>query len=251
VTAKKRISRIWRSAAARRLTELAGNGSSPKEAAKIVAERLLKGVLGPPTDLGELARQLGVREILPENIPFSGELRREDSALVLVYSTHLSGGRRRFTIAHELGHAVLVREGLKLPHRGGEVERVCDLLASEILMPAKSFSEAAVPVSISRIFALANQYEVSFSAAAVRCSDLFNASVFKVERGRIRWGFGRFKEGPVSRLDPQIGFRVSEAFDREKGSESIRFENAPWRLEWSPSRENGGILFLLCPSFAR
>jgi hypothetical protein len=130
---------VWRSVAARRLTELAGKGSSPKDAAKVVADRLLQGVAGPPTDLEALARQLGVREILPENIPFSGELRREASALVLAYSTHLSGGRRRFTIAHELGHALLVREGLKLPHRGDEVERVCDLLASEILMPQSHF----------------------------------------------------------------------------------------------------------------
>ena len=74
-TAKRREQ--WTSAAARRLLEIAGNPPTIEEAIRIVVDRLLDGVPCPPTDLEAIAARLNITGIQAEDVPFSGELRRD------------------------------------------------------------------------------------------------------------------------------------------------------------------------------
>ena len=235
--------RKWRGAAARVVVQYSGADRPPEEAVGIIASDLLKNVNHPPTDLCALAQRLEVSDIVAEDIPFSGELRKERSGLILRYGSHLSQGRKRFTIAHELGHAILLRAGLSLPHRGAEVERLCDLFASALLMPPEAFLRSAQPISLSRVFQLARQFDVSLAAAAVRCAGLFNISLFQISGDRIQWGHGKYRSGPLSDLNPKL--RFLDARMRGPGHEVVLMDAALWRVEWAPRQKDDSVLVLI------
>lgn len=85
--------------------------------------------------------------------------------------------RRRFTICHEIAHIVL---GLKSDHRTQAwtssrplPERLCDLFAAELLLPAALFKPAAeaAPTSFASIEALAKTFEASVTATGSRYAD--------------------------------------------------------------------------------
>jgi hypothetical protein len=85
--------------------------------------------------------------------------------------------RRRFTICHEIAHIVL---GLKSDHRTQAwtssrplPERLCDLFAAELLLPAALFQPAAeaAPISFASIEALAKAFEASVTATGSRYAD--------------------------------------------------------------------------------
>lgn len=85
--------------------------------------------------------------------------------------------RRRFTICHEIAHIVL---GLKSDHRTQAwtssrplPERLCDLFAAELLLPAVLFKPAAeaAPIGLASIDALARMFEASVTATGSRYAD--------------------------------------------------------------------------------
>ena len=93
----------------------------------------------------------------------------------------LSGGgserRRRFTIAHEIGHFVLHPE-LARPERGGEVteagrvqEREADAFAAELLMPEDLVRQAAREHGTD-VDRLADRFDVSRAAMRTRLQRL-------------------------------------------------------------------------------
>ena len=89
---------------------------------------------------------------------------------MVVYSTHLGGARRRFTIAHELAHAVFEKSGPNCPRSGKELERLCDMLAAEFLMPREVFlrqSGSSATLSWERIGDLADLFQTSLSASSL------------------------------------------------------------------------------------
>jgi hypothetical protein len=244
VSARQNHHKKWRSAAARVVAEFART-DSPESAVGVIASELLRDVSHPPTDLHALAERLDVEEIVADDIPFSGELRREHAGLTIRYGAHLGHGRRRFTIAHELGHAILLRAGLSLPHRGAEVERLCNLLADALLMPSEDFLRLAHPISVSRIFDLVRQFDVSLAAVAVRCASLLGVSLFQIVGDRIKWGYGKYRSGPLSTLHPKLRFLEGQLHD--PGEEHVLMDAVLWRVQWAPREKNDSVLVLLSP----
>jgi Zn-dependent peptidase ImmA (M78 family) len=89
-----------------------------KSLARSTARDLLKemGLTEPPVDPVEIARNLGVRvvNVAPPDEDVSGFLIREDPDTgepIIGVNKHHSALRRRFTVAHELGHFLLDHEG--------------------------------------------------------------------------------------------------------------------------------------------
>ena len=128
----------WRSAAAQRLLKLAGV-DRVDQAVPAVVRQVLEGIPCPPTDLAALCARLNVTEVVDEDdIPVVGELRRENGAFRIVCAAGQSAVRRRFTIAHELAHVLFESTGRGAPRVGADLERLCDMIAAEVLMPAQS-----------------------------------------------------------------------------------------------------------------
>jgi len=202
-----------------RLVKIAGEAATVGDAIPKLAQRLLDGVCCPPTDLDALCSRLGIVEVRAEDIPFSGELRPVLSGFVVIYGKNLSKERRRFTIAHETAHALLETGGPRCPKRGEELERICDMWATEILMPTQIFSlHYRKDFSTDHLLDLARMFEVSLSAAALRCKELFGISVFEVADKEVKWGFGVVSKGPIRQIyNDDIRTAIGSALEGQSG----------------------------------
>ncbi len=240
----------WTSAAARRLLAHAGNPATIDEAVRIVAADVLAGVVCPPTDLEAVSARAGAARLLPEDLPFSGELRREGGEYVIVYAAHARWARQRFTIAHEIGHLIFEKTGANPPRVGRELERLCDMLATEILLPAACFKQqAGSRPSLRQVFALAKTFEASLAATTIRCCELGEVSAFEVQRGMITWA-----HGIVRTLAPPLQNSVARAVAGEWIDEVVTLPDRgiprDWRLEGVSLARGTGMgraLFLLQP----
>jgi IrrE N-terminal-like domain len=102
----------------------------------------------------------------------------------IVVNNSGSARRRRFTLAHELCHTFFYEYAHELKFvihsTDAAEERLCNLGAAELLMPAKRVKKAAIhlPVCLSSLAQLAQQFEVSREAMAVRLNQL---KIWKVE----------------------------------------------------------------------
>lgn len=178
----------WKSAAARRIREL--TGKSTVEAATVeIGRRLTDGQKVPPIDLEAILPRVGVHRAFPDpKMTIAGELRKVEGGLEIAYSQSDSSTRRRFTVAHEIAHAVFERTGPHCPRRGQELERICNLIASEILVPQHSLTELAKhPLNLKEISRLAAVYRTSLTSMMVRCAQQFGLIGAETVCDEITW----------------------------------------------------------------
>jgi len=151
--------------------------SHTPDALRREAERLLEvaGVSRAPVRLRDVISALNLSLVQSRREPFSSE-----AALAPLgegFAIEVRGGgnerRRRFTIAHEIGHFVL-HDGRPLYERGGPVneasrrlEREADAFAAELLMPEHLVRQAALEEGADPHL-LADRFEVSVQAMSIR-----------------------------------------------------------------------------------
>jgi hypothetical protein len=229
------------SAAARRLINLAGGGRiGLDEAVEKVAQQLLDGVQVAPTNLESLFPKLQIRDCHPDaDLAVLGELRAVRDGFSIAYFPDQEQRRLRFTIAHELGHAILETTGARAPRRGDEVERICDKLASALLMPRREFlARCGRGSSLKQVAALSETFNCSLTAVLVRFASFFRYDIFVCEAGRITWGFGRIHPRAIAANDSRLRMRLAEivAGERSEGitqvdvgfGQAARFGNLEW-----------------------
>lgn len=163
------------------------------ERARKLVNRLIedRGHDEPPFLSAEFARLQGIKKIVKENLGEVGAvlLRFHDGYVIKVNQNH-NLARQNFSCAHEIGH-ILFSE-LKLEHytknieyrtfnpqaseelRGKAREHLCDVAASELLMPESVFKKylSGFGVSVHSIERLANVFKVSIQTAAIRIAEV-------------------------------------------------------------------------------
>jgi hypothetical protein len=229
---------------------MAGTSTSLEDAVRIIANKYTREVSCPPTDLDAIARTLNIHDMASEEMPISGELRRNGKGFRLVYSSYLSPGRKRFTIAHEIGHAIVLQSGPKCPTRGRELERICDMFAVELLMPESTFlHQAQAEPSAQAVKELATKFQTSLAAAGIRYANLKAVTVFLVEDDRVVWGSGFIKAGAVRNLDYSLREAISGTL-MKSGSSNVFYSHPLWTGEWRLSWECLGKqkLFVFYPA---
>lgn len=242
----------YRSAAARRLLDLAPDASTVEDAVRVVVSDLLQGVAHPPTDLDGVAKKLKAR-IDIEKLSIAGELRPDGEGFRVVCSSYQSAERRRFSIAHELGHALFSTTGPNWPRRGKELERICDLLATEMLMPADLFIHAAssTPFRLQRVFELKRVFRTSLQATAVRCNQLLGTNVFEVKNHKVRFGCREIPKGPLLGINQWLAPAVERSLNGEAVSTTLYLRKWTWSGEWFvegfPIGRGNRALFLIRP----
>ena len=201
-------------------------------------ETLMQGVACPPTDLEDIARKIGVREISYESFPGSGELHKKKSGYRIVCSSDQPHSRQRFTVAHELAHVILERTGRNAPRTGRSVERVCDMLAAECLMPTSVF-EAGLPttLALSDIEHLSRVFDTSIPATAIRCTHFRRVCIFGVTGDRVTWGCGGIRRGAVMSLVDEVRDGVRSVMAGKQPEENVYFYDNGYRggyhrFEW-------------------
>src|ERR1700737_2045875 len=122
------------SGAARRFVALAGGGASVNEAIEKLVRDLLRNTTCPPTDLKRLYPLFNITAVKEEqNLSVAGQLRLRDRETTIVHASGMPETRVRFTIAHEMAHALIERSGRGRPRQGKDLERLCDRFAAELL----------------------------------------------------------------------------------------------------------------------
>lgn len=158
--------------------------------------------------------------------------------------------RRRFTICHEIAHIVL---GLKSDHRTQAwtrsrplPERLCDLFAAELLLPAGLFKPAAeaAPTSFASIDALAKTFEASVTATGSRYADSVTTPCAFVlsHQGKVVYASRskafRDARAIIPRHMELPSASVSARARAGTGSTTGEIEAADWFDAW----ESGGML---------
>jgi hypothetical protein len=142
------------------------------------------GVQGPPFDPFEYADRLGITVEERDDMGLDGMLECDAAGrFVIRLRKDVSKERKNFTLAHEIAHTFFY-DVLTHPksYRGHhdfdpEEEHLCDIGASELLMPSSAFKqdlfceEEITPVTL---FRLAKLYQVSLKAVAVKVLGVTN-----------------------------------------------------------------------------
>ena len=138
-----------------------------------------------PVKVGALASALGLRVVLatlPMNI--SGLIQPDENGnFVIKVNRFESKERQRFTIAHEIAHYLLHRDRINAgivdsvlyrSKLSSKIEAEANKLAADIVMPNEAvfaaMSRLPRPISEHAIADLANSFEVSRQAMAIRVS---------------------------------------------------------------------------------
>lgn len=166
-----------------------------KEYSQKTLEILEKHNKDTPVSVINIAHELGLKifntDSLSENQ--SGLIRKEEDGFVIYVNKDHAPVRKRFTIAHEVAHflehkdkigddyittnrqALKREDNQQLTKEEEEREMEANKLAAKILMPEKKFIE--VWGKSDNIEEVANAFEVSASAAAIRGSKLLNQMI--------------------------------------------------------------------------
>lgn len=157
-----------------------------------------------PVDLVKLANYLGICSIRAEPLAMKARLLREGSGLAIEVNSELTGFQRRFSVAHELAHVIVEGQELRRTlsrlektkqggmHSIGFTEKLCDAVATEILLPADWLRGRvmSVPPSIECVVEIAAESETSIEAVADRIVELgyWNCSFlwWDIDRGYFR-----------------------------------------------------------------
>lgn len=154
-------------------------------AVRKVADELVnaRGVDTAPfqTSRYEYAEFLGLPVIECEQ-GFDGMLTLWDTQFIIQVKCSVAPERRNFTVAHEIGHYLMLQQASRQYSLDGMLERdidqeeetYADLFAANLLMPTEAFTASvnSLPVGIDSIRWLAKNYWVSAEAAARRIVDL-------------------------------------------------------------------------------
>ena len=236
--------RDWKSAAARRVMEFAGV-SDIDQAVDRIALDLLEGVSQPPTDLYMVMKRLNVCRIeTSDELMVTGALKKNGMSLIIQVFPGLSKGRRRFTIAHELGHAFMETTGSRPPRRGRELEDICDKIAAEILMPRRSFVQyASRTPNIACLLEVAKIFGTSRSAAFRRGRELYGFKACELEDSWSNWSFG------MGNIEKSILRSILRNRQENSGIEEIHLNSGRgynnWRMEWRRMEVDSRMICLL------
>ncbi len=175
----------------------------------------------PGMTLEVLAGKLGVSAIVEEGLPFDGGVFAEGTKLTIKINSSSIPVRKRFTLAHELGHLIISGNDARSARRcltSNPLEMACDLVAAELLMPVDEVLgafEGRASVATLRLFA--DRFKVSLQAAAVRLREL---KLWRESVGFWKWNGSAERLWYLGRrfwTDDQV---LSPAFEQAMGRTS-------------------------------
>ena len=99
------------------------------------------------------------------------------------------------------------------------------------------------------ISALANTFETSLMAAAIRCAELRSACVFSVSDDRVAWAYEGVRPGGLIHMPDQVRHNVQAVIAGEQPESRVYFYGSGCRtgyrrFDWL-TLKNGSAVFLL------
>lgn len=143
-------------------------GLSPIQAARELRQMWMvkRGVMGPITPLLEAAGVFVVEVDLPQGAFEGLAVHAFDAFPIIFVRRDQTADRRRFTLAHELGHLVLHSERIE------DQEPEANAFASEFLFPEEFARSALSNFTIARALDLKTRYQLSVQFSIMRAFQL-------------------------------------------------------------------------------
>jgi Zn-dependent peptidase ImmA (M78 family)/O-acetyl-ADP-ribose deacetylase (regulator of RNase III) len=151
-----------------------------KRARSFVLDLIDSGWQGPPFDIFAVAKHMCF-SLIPSEDVFDARITFRDDQIVLEYNPNKPMSRIRFSIAHEIAHTFFSDFKESMHNRNGhsirpddwQLELLCNIAASEILMPiGVHFSEDNLDVNIKNAKIIRDKFGVSLEAALLRLGKL-------------------------------------------------------------------------------
>lgn len=150
----------------------------------VVLEAVDHGWHGPPFSPIELARLLGIGVVANMNVVDARTVFQQHKPII-EYNPRQSRSRVRFSIAHEIGHTlfpdasdtVRYRSGPPSAADGWQLELLCNLAASEFVLPFGSLPSSNENMSIEKLMEDRVRYDVSTEAYLIRVARSAQSSV--------------------------------------------------------------------------
>ncbi len=148
-----------------------------EKAREYVLKAMQAGWQGPPFDPFKLADLLQIPTIPKEDVRDARILPIGSQRLQIEFNPNRPRGRIRFSIAHEVAHTLFPDCIENTRNRGGtvgfrdddwQVELLCNIAASEFLMPTGGEFDSKTPVTIDNLLRLQKQFDVSTEAVSIR-----------------------------------------------------------------------------------
>lgn len=181
--------------------------SAARKAIDAMIPEISKSTL--PINLESAARYVGIEHVVDADMTGTDGLlsSTRSGAYVVSLRKGQSRSRRRFTLAHEMGHAIVcssIARGDRAKVIGPldcrteteddkDEERLCDLIAAELLMPVAQFSQAMdeIGVCARTIPTIARQFGVSLQASCWRIMQILpyeiNMGLWKMDESESRF----------------------------------------------------------------
>lgn len=148
-------------------------------AAAVFAER--PAYAAPPVDVEGLARELGIESITGARMVEDGRLEQRGGRSWMLVRDDVRTARRRFTVAHELGHLLLADPKQEFVARRtlpgiDREERFCDAFAAALLLPRTWAVErfGGKPEALATLRELADASGASLAASVLRLRELLD-----------------------------------------------------------------------------
>ncbi|MDR6508049.1 ImmA/IrrE family metallo-endopeptidase [Arthrobacter oryzae] len=148
---------------------------------------------------------------------------------LVILSDHAPADRQRFTLAHELGHAVMH----EIPTENQETE--ADRFASEFLMPASSIRTELSDVSIPRLAKLKTKWGVSMAALLRRARDLGQISESKYKQMNIEFSKAGYRKSEPVQIPAEAPALIHRAIERRL-NQGERIKDIALAASMNPSR---------------
>lgn len=130
----------------------------------------------------------------------------------IFFNKNMPGDRIRFTIAHELGHAVMHR------YPTVSMEEEANRFAAEFLMPKNEIKDSLYSLSIPKLIQLKSFWKVSIGALLRRAKDLGTVTseeYMKIYREMGRLGIIKVEPYPIDREQPQLFISIIKFLKKE------------------------------------
>jgi hypothetical protein len=147
------------------------------EKAKLVVLKAIEdGWQGPPFDPFKLAEILRIQVMPNESVPDARLVTIGDRVLI-EFNPNRSRGRINYSIAHEIAHTFFPNYGENIKNRlhidkyrrdDWQVELLCNVAASELIMPIGNEIDRKSIVNIDTILMLQKKFDVSTEAISIR-----------------------------------------------------------------------------------
>ena len=204
----------WTNASVRAFAKNADPLAAIEEASRtLVLKAREKGWEGPPFNPLRIAEMLEVEVQIEANSSVAdARLVATESGPKIEFNPQQPRERVRFSIAHEIAHLLFPDWSEQIRNRGGDrtaddwqLEMLCNLAASEFVLPIGSLSAASDIPSIEDLMRQRREYDVSAEAFLIRLAKIskqpigiFVSSPIVSENGRRHYKIDYFVSSPTA-----------------------------------------------------